>query len=404
MMDCALRLRKFMSIDLVRISICLMACGCGLLAQTPEAPPGCKGAADFTRVERLLQGKQYDEAARALDETRNCDKLSAIEAFQLGWLYGRARRFNDALKVFETVPDDVPDRVSHQYAVALSYFELANYGNSVKILSALDASGSLSPECANLLSVSYSKLGLYKQAELMLVKEIQSHASDQTARLNLVTLYADQDRFQEAAKVASETAEAFPNDSRVLVVRGAADTLIGQLDRAYDDFSAAAKLDPANSDTQFFLALTRYKQGRFADAIQSLEAANKSGIIDSDLHYLLAECLLKVDASGTRAAMTELNRAIELNANSVSARTVRGKLLLMASRASDAAADLKIAYQHDPGSRSAAYNLARAYRAMGRTEEAQRLFAQLRSQKTDSLGELSQRRLNEVLTQKEADR
>jgi len=78
MMDCALRLRKFMSIDLVRISICLMVCGCSLLAQTPEAPPGCKGAADFTRVERLLQGKQYDEAARALDETRNCDKLSAI--------------------------------------------------------------------------------------------------------------------------------------------------------------------------------------------------------------------------------------------------------------------------------------------------------------------------------------
>jgi tetratricopeptide (TPR) repeat protein len=404
MTDCALRLRKFMSIDAVRTSICLMACGCTLLALAQDVFAGCEGAAGITLAERLLQDKRYDEAARALDTARNCGRFSAAETFQLGWLYGRARRFADALKVFETVPDDVPDRVSHQYAVALSNFELANYGNAVKVLSALDASGSLNPESANLLSVSYSKLGLYKQAESTLAKEIQSHANDLTARLNLVTLYADQDRFQEAATIASNAAEAFPNDSRVFVVRGAADTLIGQLDRAYDYFSTAAKLDPVSSDPQFFLALTRYKQGRFADAIQSLEAANKSGIVDSDLHYLLAECLLKVDASGMQAAMTELNLAIELNANSVSARAVRGKLLLEASRAKEAAADLKIAYQRDPGSRSAAYNLARAYRAMGRAEEAQRLFGQLRSQKSDSLGELSQRRLNEVLTQKGADR
>ena len=65
-------------------------------------------------------------------------------------------------------------------------------------------------------------------------------------------------------------------------------------------------------------------------------------------------------------------------------------------------ADLERALRQDPNSRSSAYNLARAYRKLGRTDESRLLFEQLRNQEPDSLGELSQRRLNQVLTRKES--
>jgi tetratricopeptide (TPR) repeat protein len=391
-----------MSTEVLQCSLCLLMCAGALLPRSADDISVCTQA--LNHVEQLLKDKRHEEAGAALDKAKNCAPASPFERFRLGWLYGRSRRFADALKIFETVPADVPDRVSHQYVVALSRFELGDYGRAVEALRALEADGPLDPDSANLLSVSYSKLRLYKQAESTLNREIQAHPNDLSARLNLVTLYADQDRFTDSARVASEAAEAFPNDAKVLVVRGAANTLIGKLDQAYDDFSASAKIEPANADTQFFLALTRYKQGNFRDALRSLEAANNSGIVDSDLHYLMAECLLKVDASRTKDAMRELNRAIELNSSSVSARAVRGKLLLEAGHPTEALTDLKLAHGRDPDSRSAAYNLARAYRATGQIEEANRLFGQLRNQKADSLGELSQRRLSDALAQTEVDR
>jgi tetratricopeptide (TPR) repeat protein len=234
------------------------------------------------------------------------------------------------------------------------------------------------------------------------MEEIQRHREDQPAYLNLVTLYADQDRYAEAAKIASDAVQVFPESAEVLVVRGAANTLIGQLEKAYEDFSDAIRIAPDWADPRFFLALTRYKQGKFTDAINSLELANRRGIADSDLHYLLAECLLKLSAANTQAAMRELNKAVELNSNSVSARALRGKLLLETGNIKDAMGDLERAHQRDPGSRAAAYNLARAYQKSGRREESNLLFEQLRSGKIDSMSELSQRRLNEALIRKDA--
>ena len=390
-----------MYIDMVRPSLCLLVCAGSLLCQSSEGRTSCDVTAEFASVKRLLQAKDYEDAAASLGRLKECGNLSPLQRFEIGWLYGRARQFNEALSVFRSVPDDVPDRPSHQYAVALSEFELANYKGAIKLLKTLETEGGLSPESANLLAVSYSKLAFYEQAQSILLQEIQRHREDQSAYLNLVTLYADQDRYAEAAVVASDAVQAFPESAEVRVVRGAANTLIGQLDEAYDDFSNAIRLAPDWADPRFFLALTRYKQGKFTDAIHSLESANRRGIVDSDLHYLLAECLLKLNAANTQAALRELDQAIKLNSDSVPARALRGKLLLEAGSTKEAVADLERAHQRDPGSRTAAYSLARAYQRLGRKKDSQLLFEQLRSGKIDAVSELSQRRLNEVLIQKE---
>jgi tetratricopeptide (TPR) repeat protein len=382
-------------------SVCLLLCAGALAGQASEAMK-CDTTAAFSLAKQRLQAKRYDDAVATLDKLKSCDGLSPLDVFEMGWMYGRARHFADALKLFRSVPGDIPDRASHHYAIALSAFELADYRSTIEELKILEVEGLLNAESANLLAVSYSKLGFYVQAEATLAQELGHNRDDLTAYLNLVTLYAEQGRFAEAKQIASDAARTFPNSSAVFVVRGAANTLIGQLDDAYKDFSKAVSLAPDKADPRFFLALTRYKQGKFVDAIDSLESANRLGIADSDLHYLLAECLLRVNGANTQAAKAELDRAIEMNMNSVSARALRGKLLLEAGRTKEAAADLERALRQDPNSRSSAYNLARAYRKLGRTDESRLLVEQLRDQEPDSLGELSQRRLNQVLTRKES--
>jgi tetratricopeptide (TPR) repeat protein len=189
------------------------------------------------------------------------------------------------------------------------------------------------------------------------------------------------------------------------VMRGSIKMSQSRLEDAYDDFSAAAQVAPHSPDPRFFMALSDYKQGKFLAGAEVLRAAIGSGIADSDLHYLLAECMVRMDSSNSAGALAELNRAIELNPKSVSARTLRGKMLLEAGHPQDAVLDLRVARELEPNperdSRSATYFLARSYMALGKRDEAKALFAQLSSQfssnNLDTLNELGDRRMKAVL-------
>ncbi len=377
--------------------VALTAAPC--LATTQNAE--CESKKTFKNIKSLLQNRNYDQAARILDALRQCPNLSPIETFQMGWFYGRARHFNAALKIFHSVPEDIPDRLTHQYAIALSKFELADYQGAANVLKSLP-SGALDAKCTNLLAVSYSKLGLYRDAYAALTQEIQKDPHDLSARLNLVTVCAESGSFDQAAQVASAATRLFPQSSEVFVVEGAANSLLGRLDQAYGDFSVAAHLDPARTDARFFLALMDYKQGKFSEAAAVLKGADKEGLVDSDLHYLLAECILKLHPTEAAAAIAELNRAIELDGNSVSARTLRGRLMLETGHPKEALADLELASRQDPDSRSAIYNLARAYRVLGKADQARVLFQRLRGKTEDTLTTLSDQKLNDALAGKEA--
>jgi tetratricopeptide (TPR) repeat protein len=368
----------------------------GLCCQTSLAG-NCAAQPTFQTVHDLLGKDQYDTAASLLTSLRQCQNLSPVETFEMGWLFGRSRRFSTALEIFNKLPEDVPNSSTHRYAVALSKFELADFRGAIKTIENEPAASVRDSRSANLLAVSYSKLGLYKDAYTVLSAYVQTHPNDLTTYLNLATVCAEGGDYKKSSEVAMQATQVFPEAPEAFIYSGAANSLLGNLERAYRDFDQAARLAPARADARFLLAVTEYKQGNFAEALSTLGKASKDGLIDSDLNYLTAECLLKVDATKTASAMAEVNRAIELNSRSVSARTLRGKLLLDGGLAKEAIPDLEMAAQIEPDSRAAVYNLARAYRTLGRNAEAQTLFAKLRSAKTDVISEAGDRRINEAL-------
>ncbi len=80
-----------------------------------------------------------------------------------------------------------------------------------------------------------------------------------------------------------------------------------------------------------------------------------------------------------------------------------GKLLLEEQQPKAAVADLELAHRTDPGSRSARYHLARAYFALGRTDEAKGLYKELNQKSGDAVNELSDRRVKEALAGSPSD-
>jgi tetratricopeptide (TPR) repeat protein len=381
--------------------IALLSCWSGLLVAGAQAPvQDCDEAAIFQRADQLIRDKQYDHATELLRRFEACPSRKPLDTFQLGWFYGRARRFDDALKFFEAVPHDVPDPMTHDYAIALSRFELAQYQGAIDVLRPYQTTGKADNKSMNLLAVAYSKLGLYRNAYDVLSEEAHRNPSDLTTYLNLVTVCAEGGDVPKAAEIAAQMKQLFPGSADVAIVLGAAETMLGHLDQAYADFSTGARLGPSRADARFFLALVDYKRGQFSNCVVVLQTALKDGIIDSDLHYLKAECLLKKDSTNGEQALKELDYAIDLNTKSVAARALRGKLLLESGRPKQAVADLELARQQDPQSRAALYNLARAYQAEGRTAEARSLFQRVRSQGADALNEITDTRLNDALTGK----
>lgn len=367
-------------------------------AQTPVRE--CDESAIYQRADQLVRNREFEQASELLKQFEVCPGRKPLDTFQLAWLYGRARQFDHALKLFDTVPHDVPDPATHDYAVALSRFELAQYQAAIDVLRPYQASGKADEKSMNLLAVAYSKLGLYRNAYDVLSEQVHRNPGDLTTYLNLITVCAEGGDVAKAAEIAAKVTQLFPDSADAAIVLGAAETMLGHLDQAYSEFSTGARLAPSRADARFFLALVDYKQGKFSDAIAILQTAIKDGMADSDLHYLLAECLLKQGPANMQQALRELDRALDLNTKSVAAHSLRGKLLLDSGHPKQASEDLELARQQDPHSRAALYNLARAYQAEGRTTEARALFHQLRSQGADALNEITDTRLNDALTGK----
>jgi tetratricopeptide (TPR) repeat protein len=369
-----------------------------LLGQHSATASSCDAASVLKHADQLLKQKSYEEAQSALARLDSCHNLSPLETFNIGWFYGRAHNFEKALTIFRSVSPEIPDPQTHQYAIGLSEFELGDYKSAASTLKELQAKGNLTADSANLLGVAYSKLGQYQDAYAVFAEEIRRNPSDLDGYFNLITLFADAGHFTEAVSTASQAIAAFPGNPDLLVARGAAYMLLGKPAEAHDDFAAAVQSAPQKASPRFLLAVSDYKRGDYDAAAATLRAAMQQGIADSDLHYLLAECLLKLSPTKPQDAITELDRAIALNSESVSARSLRGKLYLEEDRPKDAVIDLQLAHRVDPASRSATYNLARAYTATGKPDEAKQLYLQLNQQSVDSVSELSDHKLKEALS------
>jgi tetratricopeptide (TPR) repeat protein len=359
--------------------------------------PTCAAQSVFKIADAELKQKLYDRAERALDRLRSCNTLSAIDTFKLGWMYGRVHNFKKALTQFNSVSQNVPDPRTHQYAIALADFELSDYRSVIEMLTSPAGSQDLNQESANLLAVSYSKLGLYREAHTVLVGDLHLHPDDRLAYLNLVTLMCDEGELTNAVDAANKAVSIFPQDAEILSVRGATYTLVGETAKARADFQAAIKASPLYGPPRFFLAVSEYRAGNYSIACEEISHALRAGVRDSDLFYLRAEAMLRLDPSNVQKAISELNRAIAMNPRQVQALSLRGKLRLQQHDFKDAVSDLEAAHKIDLGSSSATYNLARAYFALGRTEEANALSKQLAIPNADAVNELSNQKLKRTL-------
>ena len=172
---------------------------------------------------------------------------------------------------------DVPDRLTHGYAIALADFELGKYQASIDTLAALRALGFLMPNVQTCLASRITKLDRYQDAYAVMAENIRQNPSYPYAYFNLIALFADTSEMDKAAQVADKAVAALPQNAEALSMRGSIELYRNQTDDAYRDFSAAAELAPHSPDPHFFMALVDYRQAKFDQAAKVLRNAHRVG-------------------------------------------------------------------------------------------------------------------------------
>jgi tetratricopeptide (TPR) repeat protein len=348
----------------------------------------------------LLRDKEISRAVPILDGVRSTPSLKPIDRFRLGWLYGQSRRYETAIAMFEALPEDVPDPLTHYYAIALSYFNLARYDRTASVLTTAKQRGFTDARSANLLGVAYAKLGQAQKAYEALRGGVTGTAADPDGYLNLVTLCVDFGNNALAEKIATKGIEAFPSDARLVLSRGALRLAASQTEAARADFERAMQIAPRDPSPVFFAALGEYSSSQYADAIRILRKAIDAGVADAETHYLLAETLVRSDTDNDVEALRETDKAIAMDGALVPALLLRAKLELKKGDTRIAVRDLETARDMEPQNRNVLYLLGRAYQQTGNNAEAKKLFQHVQQDSANLVSDLAKKKMHKILVER----
>ena len=287
--------------------------------------------------------------------TRPVDSGTLEEAIQLGFDLLRAGNYEEGLSLFTAVID--ANRIEHRaiYGRALALFNLGRIADAEQ-----DARAAI--------EVSKTRVSLAPQAQygladaLVLLGVVLAVKSDSAGALAAV---------REAVAFAPENFDAQFALGRALY--GAGDPKNAVL-----AFRKAIALRPDDGKSRFFLATTLESAGDYDKArtayleLIALHPENAEG------HLGLGVLLVKLETERTDEGIRELLKAISLNGDLYEARVTVGRALIKLGRASEALEHLTRAAQLAPNNPEPHFQLAIAYRRLGKIAEAEAEAAKVR--------------------------
>jgi tetratricopeptide (TPR) repeat protein len=191
-------------------------------------------------------------------------------------------------------------------------------------------------------------------------------------------------------RLVSLTAKnAFPDSSQALLLKGSVELEAVLFTDAVDSFTRALQLDPTNPEGVIGLARAQFGAGVTQQAKATLEQAASNFPQKARFELELAELLLKEAETGDeRAGMRAeqlLNSAVALDGTLTEAHYQLGELALARGQAQIALIHLERSAKRSPASAKIHFALSRAYRRLGKNEEAAKqtaLYQKLKEEET----------------------
>jgi tetratricopeptide (TPR) repeat protein len=313
----------------------------------------------------------------------------------LGALYVRQKNFQRAAEVLEKGLQVDPKMTSAQALLGASLYELGRFAEARPHLEeALRAN----PSDANIelfLANDLTKTGEFEAAAEHLQRVSAKRPADQHLLYLLARVY-----MQLGQQALAKMNAIDPNSVWAHEVSGELMESMKNYDGAIAEYKKAVEAAPKQPGAHYKLGDLYWSISQWDDAAEHFRAELANDPKNCMAQWKLGDVLVQ-QSIRPEEALADIDKALAMCPNLAEARADRGKVLLLLHRNEEAIADLQAAAKQTPDDASVHFLLARAYRAVGRQDDAQsemKLFGALEEKTRKATAERAQ----EIIKNKEA--
>jgi tetratricopeptide (TPR) repeat protein len=260
--------------------------------------------------------------------------------------------------------------------LGLAYFKSKRLPEAAAAFEQAVKADSASFQARALLGMSYYGASRYREAAAELKLASQAQPDNLELRSTLAQSYLWTGQYAEATAELNFLLARNPDSAPVHVLFGEVLDATGQTEAATAEFEAAAKASAVPLEAHFGLGYLYWKQRRYVEAIREFQAELKTQPEHGQALTYLGDAEMRMEHQ--KLAEELLRRALAVDENLRLAHLDLGILLAAKNDSSGAAGHFREAIRIDPSKSDAHYRLGRLWNSLGRRDDAQAEFEQVR--------------------------
>jgi tetratricopeptide (TPR) repeat protein len=355
--------------------------GVALCAPGVHAQGKARGGASDDRVQELYAqarsaqaaGNFADAAAKYEEILKIAPRLAAAYN-NLGSIYVQQREFRKAAEVLQKGLEINRDMPSASALLGIALYEMGDYSKARPRLEAAARANPNDDNAALYLANDLIHLNQFEKAAEQLQALSRKEAKNQQVWYLLGKVY-----LQLSQTSLAKLNEIDPNSYLSHQISGEVMESMNNLDGALLEYKKAVELAPDHRGTHYHLGNAYWLLLMWEPAKKEFLAELANDPQNCQVRWKLGDILLEQQAE-PQNALEEEDKALAICPDSAEALEDRGRAFLKMERYQEAAADLQRAAAADPSEPRPHFLLSQAYRALGRTQEAQaemRTFSKL---------------------------
>jgi tetratricopeptide (TPR) repeat protein len=296
--------------------------------------------------------------------------------FMGGEVAAQARDLPTAEQMFASIQSTYSDRTKLDYHLARAQYQAKQFVECQATLQPLVDAGRATSETENLLGWCYEGQGDFVRAVAAMDKAIEEDPANESNHLDVGRILLEAHRPKGALEAAKTALSLAPDSARAYGLKGLAESELSQPIDAVQSYLQAVKLDPTDPKALLGLALAQEREGKTQDAQATFEKGIQQFPSNAALYQEYGKMLLIFRGDDPEAseahAVTLLTKALALDKTLAMAHFELGNLALSKGQVAQAVTQLEAATKLSPDESRAHYALSRAYRRLGRVEDADR--------------------------------
>jgi tetratricopeptide (TPR) repeat protein len=315
----------------------------------------------------------------------------------LGSLYVRQREYRKAANVLEKGLRVDPKMSSASALLGIALYELGDYAAAKRNLESALRADPKDTNAELLLANGLIKLGEFQSAADHLQRLSERLPENQEIWYLLGKVH-----MKLSEEALSKLTNLDPNSVWVHEISGEVMESMKNYDGALLEYKKAVEVAPQQAGTHYHLGNAYWSLNMWDAATEQFRAELANDPSNCMAQWKIGNIILE-EHGDSAGALAEIQKALDACPDLMSARVDRARALIKLERHSEAVNDLEAAVKADPAESLTHFLLAQAYRALGRTQEAQaemKVFSKLEESSRAKTAE----RATELLQEKGKER